>query len=148
MFFFLLMVRRPPRSTRTDTRFPYTTRFRSAGAGLHPDAGDCVLPAASRIGAAELVEFLLTEWRGFNRRFRDRCCWHRSVSSSRSGAVLQARKGLAIIANYAPTLLLRLRDAISSISGFCASCGCAAPAKLRILSLLCRPSGPPGIIRS
>src|SRR3546814_2425504 len=23
------MVRRPPRSTRTDTRFPYTTRFRS-----------------------------------------------------------------------------------------------------------------------
>src|SRR3546814_20686426 len=27
--FFLLMVRRPPRSTRTDTLFPYTTRFRS-----------------------------------------------------------------------------------------------------------------------
>src|SRR3546814_1053557 len=23
------MIRRPPRSTRTDTRFPYTTRFRS-----------------------------------------------------------------------------------------------------------------------
>src|SRR3546814_6979809 len=28
---FLLMIRRPPRSTRTDTLFPYTTRFRSAG---------------------------------------------------------------------------------------------------------------------
>src|SRR3546814_4206930 len=27
--FFLLMVRRPPRSTRTDTLFPYTTLFRS-----------------------------------------------------------------------------------------------------------------------
>src|SRR3546814_1263219 len=26
---FLLMIRRPPRSTRTDTLFPYTTRFRS-----------------------------------------------------------------------------------------------------------------------
>src|SRR3546814_14905913 len=26
-----LMVRRPPRSTRTDTLFPYTTLFRSAG---------------------------------------------------------------------------------------------------------------------
>src|SRR3546814_19529632 len=26
------MSRRPPRSTRTDTRFPYTTRFRSADA--------------------------------------------------------------------------------------------------------------------
>src|SRR3546814_15958725 len=28
-FLFLLMIRRPPRSTRTDTRFPYTTLFRS-----------------------------------------------------------------------------------------------------------------------
>src|SRR3546814_19811715 len=27
--FFFLMLRRPPRSTRTDTRFPYTTLFRS-----------------------------------------------------------------------------------------------------------------------
>src|SRR3546814_5598026 len=30
MFFFFLMIRRPPRSTRTDTLFPYTTLFRSA----------------------------------------------------------------------------------------------------------------------
>src|SRR3546814_14047304 len=28
--FFLLTIRRPPRSTRTDTLFPYTTLFRSA----------------------------------------------------------------------------------------------------------------------
>src|SRR3546814_17866109 len=27
------MIRRPPRSTRTDTLFPYSTLFRSAGAG-------------------------------------------------------------------------------------------------------------------
>src|SRR3546814_11694145 len=27
------MIRRPPRSTRTDTLFPYTTLFRSAGVG-------------------------------------------------------------------------------------------------------------------
>src|SRR3546814_20707274 len=32
MFVFVLMIRRPPRSTRTDTLFPYTTLFRSAGA--------------------------------------------------------------------------------------------------------------------
>src|SRR3546814_12665636 len=36
--FFFLMIRRPPRSTRTDTPFPYTTLFRSviayAGAQL------------------------------------------------------------------------------------------------------------------
>src|SRR3546814_3394235 len=30
MIFFFLMIRRPPRSTRTDTLFPYTTLFRSA----------------------------------------------------------------------------------------------------------------------
>src|SRR3546814_15615930 len=28
---FFLMIRRPPRSTRTDTLFPYTTLFRSLG---------------------------------------------------------------------------------------------------------------------
>src|SRR3546814_17038093 len=31
MCFFFLMILRPPRSTRTDTLFPYTTRFRSHG---------------------------------------------------------------------------------------------------------------------
>src|SRR3546814_1298013 len=32
MCFFFLMIRRPPRSTRTDTLFPYTTLFRSEDA--------------------------------------------------------------------------------------------------------------------
>src|SRR3546814_12835799 len=35
--FFFLMIRRPPRSTRTDTLFPYTTLFRSQTGGQ--DAG-------------------------------------------------------------------------------------------------------------
>src|SRR3546814_10920127 len=30
LYVFFLMIRRPPRSTRTDTLFPYTTLFRSA----------------------------------------------------------------------------------------------------------------------
>src|SRR3546814_18423107 len=30
LFIFFLMIRRPPRSTRTDTLFPYTTLFRSS----------------------------------------------------------------------------------------------------------------------
>src|SRR3546814_8285243 len=37
-YVFLLMIRRPPRSTRTDTLFPYTTLFRSldvAAQGAH-----------------------------------------------------------------------------------------------------------------
>src|SRR3546814_14358254 len=33
VFVFFLMIRRPPRSTRTDTLFPYTTLFRSADTG-------------------------------------------------------------------------------------------------------------------
>src|SRR3546814_18125744 len=31
IFFFFLIIQRPPRSTRTDTLFPYTTLFRSVG---------------------------------------------------------------------------------------------------------------------
>src|SRR3546814_9807934 len=31
LILFFLMIRRPPRSTRTDTLFPYTTLFRSLG---------------------------------------------------------------------------------------------------------------------
>src|SRR3546814_14057367 len=36
VWFFFLMIRRPPRSTRTDTLFPYTTLFRSALPGRVP----------------------------------------------------------------------------------------------------------------
>src|SRR3546814_12965546 len=35
MVFFFLMIRRPPRSTRTDTLFPYTTLFRSTLGGRY-----------------------------------------------------------------------------------------------------------------
>src|SRR3546814_17107879 len=34
------MIRRPPRSTRTDTLFPYTTLFRSDDDGEHLQRGD------------------------------------------------------------------------------------------------------------
>src|SRR3546814_20986908 len=36
-FLFFLMIRRPPRSTRTDTLFPYTTLFRSIARDLGMD---------------------------------------------------------------------------------------------------------------
>src|SRR3546814_3841555 len=43
------MTRRPPRSTRTDTRFPYTTLFRSAfGRAGRQDAPDAVGPQGNR----------------------------------------------------------------------------------------------------
>src|SRR3546814_17838382 len=34
------MIRRPPRSTRTDTLFPYTTLFRSADLDFGPDGAE------------------------------------------------------------------------------------------------------------
>src|SRR3546814_19796427 len=42
--FFFLMIRRPPRSTRTDTRFPHTTLFRAGEA----DGGGARLGAGRR----------------------------------------------------------------------------------------------------
>src|SRR3546814_15430224 len=45
---FLLMIRRPPRSTRTDTLFPYTTLFRSQG--RHRAQLRLVWPQVSRAG--------------------------------------------------------------------------------------------------
>src|SRR3546814_4764964 len=45
------MIRRPPRSTRTDTLFPYTTLFRSAQLRDDHRAADR-MPASRRAGAA------------------------------------------------------------------------------------------------
>src|SRR3546814_17323468 len=53
--FFFLMIRRPPRSTRTDTLFPYTTLFRSLGqSGIGTGAGD-FLEREPRPGAHQQV---------------------------------------------------------------------------------------------
>src|SRR3546814_21105028 len=45
MCFFFLMIRRPPRSTRTDTLFPYTTLFRSVAIGDIPRGVPIPAPA-------------------------------------------------------------------------------------------------------
>src|SRR3546814_2980963 len=53
--FFFLMIRRPPRSTRTDTLFPYTTLFLSAeiiGAGNRRARGEAALAGVERVGDA------------------------------------------------------------------------------------------------
>src|SRR3546814_12237938 len=55
--FFFLMIRRPPRSTRTDTLLPYTTLFRSDARAGHQVAGDlqALLHAAGK-GARQVVD--------------------------------------------------------------------------------------------
>src|SRR3546814_13754461 len=40
MFLLFVMIRRPPRSTRTDTLVPYTTLFRSVGCGDRLSRGE------------------------------------------------------------------------------------------------------------
>src|SRR3546814_19850098 len=48
---FFLRTRRPPRSTRTDTRFPYTTLFRSPGRSAAGLLRDDLRHVESRPGA-------------------------------------------------------------------------------------------------
>src|SRR3546814_7173470 len=54
--FVCLMIRRPPRSTRTDTLFPYTTLFRSASRDLLRDQ------RALRGGDVELSKERVAPW--------------------------------------------------------------------------------------
>src|SRR3546814_15101307 len=57
---FFLMIRRPPRSTRTDTLFPYTTLFRSLLGEFH--RGEAILrdhPRAARLHDIARVEGLV-----------------------------------------------------------------------------------------
>src|SRR3546814_20149829 len=61
---FFLMIRRPPRSTRTDTLFPYTTLFRSLrgppfrapGNVMRSDRGSVPARSARAIGAGAVDE--------------------------------------------------------------------------------------------
>src|SRR3546814_14444094 len=53
------MIRRPPRSTRTDTLFPYTTLFRS-GVGVKGEMGSLI-----RRWPATLTTFFVKESLGF-----------------------------------------------------------------------------------
>src|SRR3546814_19880252 len=105
------MIPRPPRSTRTDTLFPYTTLFRSLRhllgvhrdkAVVHPVAGerramvgaaalrdlvlmvreDQVLPA--RVNVDRIAQMLLDHGRAFDMRSEERRVGQECVSTCRS----------------------------------------------------------------
>src|SRR3546814_9939335 len=61
IFFLFLMIRRPPRSTRTDTLFPYTTLFRSIGRHHHGVPGKTVIKALLVVDC-EARGLLVMEW--------------------------------------------------------------------------------------
>src|SRR3546814_2740024 len=54
--FFFLMIRRPPRSTRTDTLFPYTTLFRSHDLDLADQLFAHVEAADEMVRHADIAE--------------------------------------------------------------------------------------------
>src|SRR3546814_13235873 len=65
--FLFLMIRRPPRSTRTDTLFPYTTLFRSTPDALQSGAQPVHLAASAKArGGSE------------QRQYRDQRCEERA----------------------------------------------------------------------
>src|SRR3546814_6368465 len=55
--FFFLMIRRPPRSTRTDTLFPYTTLFRSLAAAAARHSRNGQIPLTSSATLRSMVVF-------------------------------------------------------------------------------------------
>src|SRR3546814_19256442 len=55
LMFFFLSIRRPPRSTRTDTLFPYTTLFRSSVEELRHQIEDSGTRAMLTVDARALL---------------------------------------------------------------------------------------------
>src|SRR3546814_8811472 len=61
------MIRRPPRSTRTDTLFPYTTLFRSLPAWVTPDQLTTLgFAGAVLVAAGYLLSWFDSEWLGLS----------------------------------------------------------------------------------
>src|SRR3546814_6831663 len=61
---FFLKIRRPPRSTRTDTLFPYTTLFRSPEPSCDPAGGQVGDDAHELVEEEEIRELDRTETQG------------------------------------------------------------------------------------
>src|SRR3546814_18468103 len=66
------MIRRPPRSTRTDTLFPYTTLFRSNRGSVPVVLDQGEEGACTGFGLAAVVNFLLHNHGGLTKSERDR----------------------------------------------------------------------------
>src|SRR3546814_12034337 len=89
---FFLMIRRPPRSTRTDTLFPYTTLFRSIGFGLDVETGAEVRAngVASGVGKAS-GKFKKVVQR--HARVMRRCRFNRKPASAAKSICQSAKAG-------------------------------------------------------
>src|SRR3546814_11523656 len=89
------MIRRPPRSTRTDTLFPYTTLFRSPYFPKPLGLALRELEAAARLGLAVLLALDRAAVAGKEARRLDRCAQRRLVAGQCLADAVLDRAGLA-----------------------------------------------------
>src|SRR3546814_12010718 len=88
---FFLMIRRPPRSTRTDTLFPYTTLFRS-----YRDTLTLLLPFAGKLGGHAIDKMTVEDLSpAIVRRFLDYVELDRHCSGATRNLRLSAIHSLA-----------------------------------------------------
>src|SRR3546814_4763809 len=92
------MLRRPPRSTRTDTLFPYTTLFRS-GAGYLDDRQAALLSVA--VGPEDRLTFAHADQAGADRG-HDRDTAGRDIGIGRVDEFYRAQLAIAFVDELAP----------------------------------------------
>src|SRR3546814_19662738 len=99
--FFFLMIRRPPRSTRTDTLFPYTTLFRS-GHRAGVEAVRKVTREARALGieALTLYAFSSENWRRPDTEVTDLMALLRTFIRSDLAELVAEHVRLRVIGDY------------------------------------------------
>src|SRR3546814_15486718 len=112
------MILRPPRSTRTDTLFPYTTLFRSMAMGLHVRCGIednlWMQDRKSKAGTVQQIEQLVRIAREFGREIANgdearRIC--------RLGEFYNDADETLAMHGYAPTRKPSVQDRTSAVEG-------------------------------
>src|SRR3546814_12195823 len=92
-FCFFLMIRRPPRSTRTDTLFPYTTLFRSQATAvnvLHAGALQAQSRQRVQIGMPAIITARTERSAGVRLRGNERVADFRADRSEEHTSELQS----------------------------------------------------------
>src|SRR3546814_15853092 len=90
------MIRRPPRSTRTDTLFPYTTLFRSTRWGRHwSSKTTCLRDLRQRVSALFQDHEIFVRTHGHVRFLRVSALWQKRVALI-AGAILIAWAGITL----------------------------------------------------
>src|SRR3546814_2533777 len=121
------MIRRPPRSTRTDTLFPYTTLFRSDGHLVPPVAVNCAEVARNSDVVIVLVVDAKQVWSALN---------------GPDGLLAGAHPGLVVVIGSTIALaeLTQMREVAKAAGVTIVDCGVTSPpgghARKRIVGIV------------